>query len=40
MDNKELLEQLKKCLNICDNLKAEKEELMQQLEKENQKNEE
>lgn len=40
MDNKELLEQLKKCLNICDNLKAEKEELMQQLEKEKQKNEE
>lgn len=40
MDNKELLEQLKKCLNICDNLKAEKEELIQQLEKEKQKNEE
>lgn len=40
MDNKELLEQLKKCLSICDSLKAEKEELMQQLEKEKQKNEE
>ena len=40
MDNKELLEQLKKCLSICDSLKAEKKELMQQLEKEKQKNEE
>lgn len=39
MDNKELLEQLKKCLNICDSLKAEKEELMQQLEEEKQTNE-
>lgn len=39
MDNKELLEQLKKCLNICDSLKAEKEELIQQLEEEKQTNE-
>jgi uncharacterized coiled-coil DUF342 family protein len=39
MDNKELLEQLKKCLNICDNLKAEKKELMQQLEETKQENE-
>ena len=39
MDNKELLEQLKKCLNICDSLKAEKKELMQQLEEEKQTNE-
>lgn len=39
MDNKELLEQLKKCLSICDSLKAEKEELIQQLEEEKQTNE-
>lgn len=39
MDNKELLEQLKKCLNICDTLKAEKKELMQQLEETKQENE-
>lgn len=39
MDNKELLEQLKKCLNICDSLKAEKEELIRQLEEEKQTNE-
>lgn len=39
MDNKELLEQLKKCLNICDSLKAEKEELIQQLKEEKQTNE-
>lgn len=39
MDNKELLEQLKKCLSICDSLKAEKKELMQQLEETKQENE-
>lgn len=39
MDNKELLEQLKKCLSIRDSLKAEKEELIQQLEEEKQTNE-
>lgn len=39
MDNKELLEQLKKCLSICDSLKTEKEELIQQLEEEKQTNE-
>lgn len=39
MDNKELLEQLKKCLSICDTLKAEKKELMQQLEETKQENE-
>lgn len=39
MDNKELLEQLKKCLNICDSLKAEKKELTQQLEETKQENE-
>lgn len=39
MDNKELLEQLKKCLSICDSLKAEKKELTQQLEETKQENE-
>ena len=39
MDNKELLEKLKKCLSICDSLKAEKKELIQQLEEEKQTNE-
>lgn len=39
MDNKELLEQLKKCLSICDSLKTEKEELIRQLEEEKQTNE-
>lgn len=39
MDNKELLEQLKKCLSICDSLKAEKKELMQQLEETKHENE-
>ena len=32
MDNKELLKQLKNCIDLCDNLTTEKEELKMELE--------